>query len=673
MSTLRLISPNEECFEVKGDAARIGRDPACEIHLPDSSVSRSHSLIQRLADGSWMISDQNSANGTIVDGRTIERAPLQHGQSVQVGLLSFTVQIDTGEQGPTLFLDRAMLERKAAQRAGTAPQPASAADQTVLAPRQAETHNNFLWWAVGGSSGAALALGLFMVGSYFTRPASEPASSRVNAVAQGASAPPTTVASAPEPTLPSQRSDSDRGSARAPGAPSATTARASLLVVADEACDFRVDDARVARLQAGGLKRVSVALGEHYLQATTPDGRRWEQVIATRQPEQVVIRIHLPPGPPRSEPSLETRTASAAPPSAPALPFAPPPPAPAATQPPALPPAAAPQSTQPAQPQLPPATTASSTPPTPASRIPDSSNANPTGPDERRIPEPARPAPANAAPPAAQPAPTLPPPPPAAAPASARPAPAALGQFGALAAPGGLGSGARKAPAGTGTLVVRSSGGGTLIINDARRVPLKGGEESIALDAGMHVVVFETADGKAQWQRLVSIGNGQREVIAAEAGRNTAPATAGGAALDLTAWEGAWTLDQAAKATVNGCPVAAQHNWYVYVSRDLRDTTRLAPAELSLVYTHNLDRAALGVGDLARCQQAAGDTAAYQARYTVRINAGASTLEGQFTNCELADCRLAPTGALSGSARLEGGRLTLALGGGRTLTLTRAK
>lgn len=679
MSTLRLIAPDGQFHEVTADVARIGRDPSSEVHLPDPSVSRSHSLLERLPDGTWVVSDQNSANGTRVDGRAVQRSPLQHGQTLQVGLLSFAVQVHTGEQGPTVFVDRALLERAAAQRAGRAEPSTGASEQTVLAPRHAGARNNFLWLAVGSSSGAALALLIYLLASTLLRPAAEPAST-------AAAPPPSPIPASPMPT-PAARAPIDPAETapRAPALPSAAAVRASLLLVADEPCDIRVDDARVARLAAGGVKRISVSLGEHYVVATAPDGRRWEQIVATRQPEQLVIRVQLPPGPPASTPTAGPRVADAAPSYSPStLPAPPPttPPEPAATPAPSRP---APTAVLPAPtPATPPATRPSepsrSTTPTAARAVAASGRPPLSGvPDfpggeaatARRLPAQAPPLPpatTAGAPPTTAPRPMPPPATPA------RSAPAGLGQFDALAAPGRLGSAGRKPDAsGQGTLLVRAPEGSTVVVDDARRVSIRGGEASLALESGMHVVVLESPEGRVQWQRLVSITNGGRELIAGDPAGAARPGQPGGPALDLTSWEGAWTLDAANRVTVNGCPVSSQQNWYVYVSRDLRDTSRLAPAELSLVYTHNLDRSALAGSELTRCQQAAGETAAYQARFALRIDAAGGRLEGQFSNCELADCRLAPREALGGPVRLENGRLVLGLGGGRTLALSRAR
>lgn len=54
-----------------GDLVTIGRDTTNTIVLDDTKVSRSHALIRRLGDGKHYLLDLGSANGTIVDGKSV--------------------------------------------------------------------------------------------------------------------------------------------------------------------------------------------------------------------------------------------------------------------------------------------------------------------------------------------------------------------------------------------------------------------------------------------------------------------------------------------------------------------------------------------------------------------------------------------------------------------------
>jgi diguanylate cyclase (GGDEF)-like protein len=66
------------------DPVRIGRSQECEIWLNDDGVSRKHAVI-RPDQGSYLVEDTQSANGTFVAGQRVERAPLRDGDLIQFG------------------------------------------------------------------------------------------------------------------------------------------------------------------------------------------------------------------------------------------------------------------------------------------------------------------------------------------------------------------------------------------------------------------------------------------------------------------------------------------------------------------------------------------------------------------------------------------------------------
>lgn len=63
----------------------IGRDESCQVRLQDNSVSRMH-VEGYLRDGCWWIRDLNSANGTLVEGRKIDRLPLTKPTMIELGV-----------------------------------------------------------------------------------------------------------------------------------------------------------------------------------------------------------------------------------------------------------------------------------------------------------------------------------------------------------------------------------------------------------------------------------------------------------------------------------------------------------------------------------------------------------------------------------------------------------
>jgi len=67
----------------------IGRDPDCDLNLPDSGWSRDHAEIQFRPDG-FVLQDRSSRNGTYVDGRAVKQTPLLFGAVITVGQTDLT-------------------------------------------------------------------------------------------------------------------------------------------------------------------------------------------------------------------------------------------------------------------------------------------------------------------------------------------------------------------------------------------------------------------------------------------------------------------------------------------------------------------------------------------------------------------------------------------------------
>ena len=79
-------------YEIRKDRLSMGRSRESDIFLEDLAVSRLHASIYRDASGSYHLRDENSANGTTVNGQRISDHILQDGDEIQLGqtVLSFT-------------------------------------------------------------------------------------------------------------------------------------------------------------------------------------------------------------------------------------------------------------------------------------------------------------------------------------------------------------------------------------------------------------------------------------------------------------------------------------------------------------------------------------------------------------------------------------------------------
>jgi two-component system, NtrC family, response regulator HydG len=88
---------------------RIGRGSGCQILLSDPLSSRTHAIIS-FEDGSWMLSDAESSNGTKINGRKVQQAALSDGDRILVGSTELLFQLpddraETQENHQTLILE----------------------------------------------------------------------------------------------------------------------------------------------------------------------------------------------------------------------------------------------------------------------------------------------------------------------------------------------------------------------------------------------------------------------------------------------------------------------------------------------------------------------------------------------------------------------------------------
>lgn len=88
-----LVGPDAGKRIAVGEGVIVGRDVDGRGLIIDDGVSRRHMRVSRQADGTYLVEDLGSRNGTYVNGQRIEAAPLQSGDKVAVGsgtILLFT-------------------------------------------------------------------------------------------------------------------------------------------------------------------------------------------------------------------------------------------------------------------------------------------------------------------------------------------------------------------------------------------------------------------------------------------------------------------------------------------------------------------------------------------------------------------------------------------------------
>jgi Nif-specific regulatory protein len=81
-----------------GVEVTLGRDKKATVYLDDDTCSRRHAVIYEQA-GRWFVRDLGSQNGTYVDLRRVEKAPLSNGQTILLGnkQLQFVLHEDARE------------------------------------------------------------------------------------------------------------------------------------------------------------------------------------------------------------------------------------------------------------------------------------------------------------------------------------------------------------------------------------------------------------------------------------------------------------------------------------------------------------------------------------------------------------------------------------------------
>jgi hypothetical protein len=82
--------------ELPGSVAVLGRDPGCDVVLNDAKCSRQHAVVEDGPEG-VVVRDSDSANGVFLNGRRIQRALLQPGDTLRLGDVHVKLLAEVGE------------------------------------------------------------------------------------------------------------------------------------------------------------------------------------------------------------------------------------------------------------------------------------------------------------------------------------------------------------------------------------------------------------------------------------------------------------------------------------------------------------------------------------------------------------------------------------------------
>jgi len=102
VASVRLIAGPRPGLEIPLDKSKVvfGRHPTCDFVLDHATVSRTHFAIERIGNG-FLLVDQESGNGTLVNGMRVTWTGLKHGDRIQAG--PFVLVADLPAVGPAHY------------------------------------------------------------------------------------------------------------------------------------------------------------------------------------------------------------------------------------------------------------------------------------------------------------------------------------------------------------------------------------------------------------------------------------------------------------------------------------------------------------------------------------------------------------------------------------------
>jgi pSer/pThr/pTyr-binding forkhead associated (FHA) protein len=87
--------PAEEVTRFQTSEVILGRDPLCNLCVPDETVSARHARFT-YQQNQWWVEDLNSTNGSYLNGeRLTTRAVLVPGDELRCGQLTFRIEMET--------------------------------------------------------------------------------------------------------------------------------------------------------------------------------------------------------------------------------------------------------------------------------------------------------------------------------------------------------------------------------------------------------------------------------------------------------------------------------------------------------------------------------------------------------------------------------------------------
>lgn len=132
-----------------GRTTLVGRDPGCDITLPDAGISRRHAMLTVVGDTLW-VEDMASTNGTFLNGtRLIQGAYARAGDELRFDTRAFRLQGSPVDANKTLLrpaLKQDQLPPATPARAPTRPAPERVTSMPVSASQFDREREPVLWY-----------------------------------------------------------------------------------------------------------------------------------------------------------------------------------------------------------------------------------------------------------------------------------------------------------------------------------------------------------------------------------------------------------------------------------------------------------------------------------------------------------------------------------------------
>ena len=169
-----------QSFDLDTGFMTIGRGQTCTVRFDPNNeriASKQHAIIEARPDGFYIV-DNNSTNGTIVNGTRVQRELLKHGDTIQFGRngVTATVQIDAFDSVPTATAQvdfREMQLREFEQAAAQKPESVQTSlaniglGQIEIKPPEAPKSNALKMLGIGitlfASSSSLIVIGLMFL------------------------------------------------------------------------------------------------------------------------------------------------------------------------------------------------------------------------------------------------------------------------------------------------------------------------------------------------------------------------------------------------------------------------------------------------------------------------------------------------------------------------------